>query len=251
MGGSKLAVGIATILITPFLFVAALPALLLTLGVRCKWKSVTPEVALYWLCGLALWLSEFHRRDICHLVLGAPLLIILCIHILSESRRKLVDLALQLLTISAVCLAGFNCCVVLAEGAHTSATRVGRVAVLGPDSAQVLSFLNEHVPPGADILIYPYCPTYYFLSATTNPTRYSIMMYNYNTSSQFQEVVRTLDQRQVRYVVWDTNFESKIGREVFPGSQPRSPDDLIIEPYLESHYKLVEDDHGIWIMERK
>jgi hypothetical protein len=26
---------------------------------------------------------------------------------------------------------------------------------------------------------------------------------------------------------------------------------LLMEPYLESHYKLVEDDHGVRVMERK
>ena len=248
-GGGAWSVTIAAILITPFLFIAALPPLMLLVGVRYKWKSVTPEIALYWLCGWALWLSEFHRKDIEHLVFGSPLLIILFVHGLAGSHRKLANAALQLLAISGVCLAGFHCCVVLAAGAHTSATRVGKVAVLGQEA--VLKFLNENVSPGEEILIYPYGPTYYFLSATTNPTRYSLLIYNYNTPSQFQEVVGILDRRRVKYVIWDTTFESRIAKYVFPGSQPRSPNDLIIEPYLESHYRLVEDDGGIHIMERK
>jgi hypothetical protein len=76
-------------------------------------------------------------------------------------------------------------------------------------------------------------------------------MYNYNTPSQFREVIDILDQRRVRYVIWDTNFGPKVAGEIFPGSWPRSPRDLILEPYLESHYRLVEDDSGIHIMERK
>ncbi len=50
---------------------------------------------------------------------------------------------------------------------------------------------------------------YYFLSGTTNPTRYSLLIYNYNTPAQFHEVIRVLDQHKVRYVVWNTNFETK------------------------------------------
>lgn len=39
--------------------------------------------------------------------------------------------------------------------------------------------------------------------------------------------------------------------DIFPGMQPKSPNDLTMKPYLESHYKQAEDDHGIHIMERK
>jgi hypothetical protein len=208
---------------------------------------VAPEIALYWLCGWALWLSEFHRRDIYHLVFGSPLLIVLCIHALTTSRMKLANSALQLLAISAVCLAAFNF-FLMAALAHPTATRVGTFTVFGEEKA--LAFLNEHVAPGEEILVYPYCPSYYFLSATTNPTRYSFLQYNYNTASQYQEVLSILERRRIRYVIWDTASETRDADN--PSKlQPRGPNDLIIEPYLESHYKLVEDDHGVWIMERK
>jgi hypothetical protein len=51
-------------------------------------------------------------------------------------------------------------------------------------------------------------------------------------------------------VIWDTTLESK-AKINFPGSQPTNPRDLIIEPYLESHYTVVKDDQGILVMERK
>lgn len=247
-GGSGWAVAIAVILITPFMFVAALPALMVIIGIKYKWKTITPEITLYWLCGWAFWLSEFHRKDIEHLVFGSTLLVILCVHALTRSHGRLAKISVQILAISAVCLAGFNCCFALVAGAHVSTTRVGRIAILGQES--VLKFLNEHVSPGEDILIYPYAPTYYFLSATTNPTRYSLLMYNYNTRAQFQEVVQCLEQRKVKYVIWDTTFPARASHN-FPGLQPSNPSDLIIEPYLESHYKLVEDLNGIHIMERE
>jgi hypothetical protein len=247
-GGGRLAVVVASILCTPLFFVASLPLLLLCIGIGYKWKSVTPEIALYWLCGWAFWLSEFHRKDIEHLVFGSPLLIILCIHALTKSRRKLANAAVQIIAIAAVCLAGLNCCTVLYVGAHSTTTRVGKVAVLEQEA--VLKLLDEHVSQGEDILYYPYGPTYYFLSATTNPTPYSFLQYNYNTPAQFREVVDILEQRRVRYVIWDTTFATRAA-ENFPGMQPKSSNDLIMEPYLESHYKMVEDDHGIHIMERK
>jgi len=245
---SGLPVAIVAIMITPFLFVAALPALMLLVSIRYKWKSISPEIALYWLCGWALWISEIHRKDMEHLVFGSPLLILLSIYALTQSRRRLADLALQILAISTVCLAGFNCCTVLFMGATPITTRVGKMGVNG--SAPVIRFMNEQIAPGEELLVYPYSPGYYFLSKGTNPTRYSFLTYNYNTPAQFHEVVSVLDRQRVKWVIWDTTLLSKIA-DTFPGSQPKSPDGYIVEPYLESHYKLVEDYDGIHIMERK
>jgi 4-amino-4-deoxy-L-arabinose transferase-like glycosyltransferase len=249
-GGGIAAIAPAAILITPLAFVAALPLFLLLVAMRCKWKSIPPLLALYWLCGWAIWFAEFHRRDIDHLVFGSPLLILLCIHTLTEIRGKLAHAALQILAICAVCLASFNCCVVLFAGAHTTETRVGRAALIGKGPDRVLRFLDEHLSPGEAIFSYPYFPTYYFLSAANNPTRYSILMYNYNTPAQFREVVSVLEQRRVRYVIWETTFAEQAEND-FPGMIPNNPADLILEPYLESHFKQVENDDGIRIMERK
>jgi hypothetical protein len=91
---------------------------------------------------------------------------------------------------------------------------------------------------------------YYFLSGTTNPTRYSLLMYNYNTRSQFRNVIRILDRRSVRYVVWDTKFETKAS-QYFSAAMNRPAGGLVIEPYLESHYRIVKDVDGVRIMERK
>ena len=243
---------VAAFLIAPLLFIAALPALvpfsalLVTLSGKMKVRTLSPEIVLYLLCGAALWLSEIHRKDIVHLVFGSPLLILLCIYFLSLGRNKLCDLAFQLLTITAVWLGMFNFIGVLS--AHTITTRVGSIAVFKDSPA--LAFLNTHVGANDEIFVYPYAPTYYFLSATSNPTPFSLLLYNYNTSSEFHEVISILDRRRVKYVIWDTPILAYTAVS-FPGAQPKSPSDLIMEPYLESHYRAISEDHGIRIMERK
>jgi hypothetical protein len=230
----------------PLLFVAILPALLLLLGVPSRWNVKRPDILLYWLCGVAIWLSELHRMDMPRVVFGSPLLIILGVHFLTEYRAVVAKSALQILQISAASLSIFNLlCVLLA--AHTVPTRIGSVKML--KDAPVLAYLDEHVAPGEEIFAYPYCPRYYFLSATINPTPYSILVYNYNTPSQFQDVVRILEQRKVKYVLWDNNF-AQATVDVFPGSTQAPPGGFIVEPYLESHYKLVQIVGGIRIMER-
>jgi hypothetical protein len=237
----------ASVLIVPFLFVAVLPALLPALAARSIRSRIRPEIVLFWLCGIALWLSEFHRKDIFHLVFGSPLLIVLCVYYLQQYRAKVADLALQILAIAATCLAAFNFFVALS--ARPMTTRVGSVAVF--KNVPGLTVLNERVRPGEEVFAYPYCPMYYFLSATANPTRYGGLLYNFNTPGQFDEVVRVLEQRRVRYVLWDTHFQEKEVPALFPASARISPGALIVEPYLESHYKVVWADADTRLMERQ
>jgi hypothetical protein len=244
-GGSHWMVAIAAVLITPFMLVAALPVLLPVLGLQPRRDAARPEILLYWLCGWALWLSEIHRKDICHLVYGSPLLMILFVCLVGRYAGQLGNMALQVLSISAICLAVFNLFTVVT--AHAVATRVGSVAMFNDDP--VLTFLDHHVAPGTEIFAYPYCPMYYFLSATKNPTRHSILMYSYNTPYEFHQVVQTLDQHRVKYVVWDSNFAKRAG--AYFNIQPYISQTPILEPYLESHYRLVQDFNGMRIMERK
>jgi hypothetical protein len=115
----------------------------------------------------------------------------------------------------------------------------------------VLAFLDNHAAPGTEIFSYPYCPMYYFLSSTTNPTRYSLLLYNYNTPAQFREVIGVLEERKVKYVLWDTSFQAKAASTIYSATMYRPAGGLLLEPYLESHYKVVKDFDGALIMERK
>jgi 4-amino-4-deoxy-L-arabinose transferase-like glycosyltransferase len=245
--GVRWGLPLALVLILPFLFVVVLPALVVGLGVPRGKENLRPEILLYWLCGWAMWLSEFHRRDIAHLSAGSPLLILLCVYFLTENRGKIAESALQLFTISACALAVINLFIVLC--AHPVPSRVGTVATFKPDP--VRTFLDSHVARGTEIFSYPYCPMYYFLSDTTNPTRYSLLIYNYNTPSQFQEVIRVLDQRKVKYVLWDSSFQTKAAANFYSAKMYRPAGGFILEPYLESHYRVVQDVDGMRIMERK
>jgi hypothetical protein len=244
--GFRWTVVTASILILPFLLVAALPVLLPVLAFRYRRNAAQPEILLLWLCGVALWLSEFHRKDIPHLVFGSPLLMILFVFYLQQYRAKLADLALQILAMSATCLACFN--LFLALSARPVATRAGSVALLKSDP--VITVLQSKADAGEEIFAYPYCAMYYFLSATANPTRYSVLVYNYNTRSQFDEVVTVLDRRRVRLVVWNKGFERNV-KTRFPGTMRAREQELIVEPYLESHYKVVWEDADNRLMERR
>ena len=230
----------------PFALVAALPVLLPILGIFRGKDNFRPEILLYWLCGAALWISEFHRRDLAHIVAGSPLLIVLLVYFLSQYKIKISEFAINLLMVSACALVVANLFIVLcAQSVHT---RVGTIAMFKQDPA--LKFLDARVPPGTEIFIYPNAAMYYYLSGTTNPTPYSILMYNYNTPSQFQEVIRLLEQRRVRYVLWSLNFGKKAS-PYFSPAMNKPADGLVMEPYLESHYRVVMDEDDLRMLERR
>ena len=244
-GGFPWLIPLAVVMFLPILYVAALPIILPLVGGRFRWHLNDPQVQLLWLSGLAIWLSELHRTDMTHLVFGSPLLMILSIHFLTNYTGKLADAVLQLITISAVCLAGFN--LLLLAASHKVETRMGSIRMF--NNAAALKFVEEQVQPGEEIFAYPYAPSYYFLSSTVNPTRFSIMAYNYNTSEQFQEVIRVLDRDEVKFVVWDVGFQ-QIESTVFVSAFPPR-DQQILEPYLESHYDLIRVIDGKRMMKRK
>ena len=237
----------AAVCFVPFLFAAALPAISIVLAVVNRRAMLNPMLMLYGLCGAALWLSEYHRKDISHLVMGSPLLIILCIHFLAEDPRSAAKFALQPLLIGASCLATLN--LLLTFYAHPTPTRVGTVAMYRTDP--ILAYIDEHIKPGAEVFIYPYYPIDYFLTDTVNPSRFTGFAYRYNTTEQFQETVQTLDRRKVPYVVWDTTQFDRMVPEAFPSLPKTSKSEYIIEPYLESHYRVLSEHQGILFMQRK
>ena len=99
-----------------------------------------------------------------------------------------------------------------------------------------LDFLNAHVKPGEPIFVYPSIPMYYFLSGARNPTRYSILMYGINTDAQFREAVRSLEESRPRYVIWDRSYPRWI-KKWFPAYRALAAASLIVEPYLNEHYR--------------
>ncbi len=239
-------IALATVLILPFLLVALIPAVLLLSVRELRSRPVKPSTLLCVLAGWAVWLSEIHRMDIYHLAFGCPLLLVVCVGLLGEHGARFSRWALQVLTISAACLMTVS--LLQAVTAQTVSTRVGPIGVLRPEP--LLQYVDAHVQPDEEILFYPYCPEYYFLTATKNPTRYSILVYNYNTATEFQEAVHRLEQRRVKWVIWDGSFDDHTFKTVFPGMSPMPAKAQIIEPYLQSRYKQVASMEGFRILLR-
>lgn len=244
LNGSTL---LASFLIVPFLYVAALPGIVAVQWLMVRRRALTGLGGLYLVCGIALWFSEWHRHDIYHLVFASPLLLVVSLGLWSDTECRTAKMGRQLLAVTAGTLAVVN--LLVAVTVHEVPTRVGRVGV--SKDTRLLAALQAHTRRGEEIFVYPYRPLYYFLTNTVNPTRYLTLTYNYNTSAEFRDAIRTIEERRVRVVVWDRRFQTETAPKVFSSAAVSPPDGFLMEDYLRAHYREVEEIDGVSVMERR
>lgn len=237
---------VASILIVPFMFIAVTPGVVVV-GTLRQFRSPDPAVLLCALGGTAMWLSELHRMDIYHLVFGCPLLLVVCIRTLGNIQLQPAEVGLQILGVCTVTLMAVNLFQVAV--ATSAQTKVGRVGLLKPDP--VLTFMQTKLQTGDTVFFYPYCPIYYFLTGAKNPSRYSILVYGYNTPDEFADAVQSLERQRTEYVVWDSNFETRTFSAVFPKTTLPHQDQQVMEAYLKSKYIQIADVSGYLIMQRR
>ena len=245
---APLAYGAADFFLLPFLVITALPVLLAIFAATLRDKAFNRATLPYWLAGAALCAAEIHRPDVPHLIYGSPLFLILFVYLCMKRENRLWRYGVHALTLSIVLFAAFNA--LIPQAARTSVvTRRGTVRTFAGDAA--LDFLDRQTRPGDAVFIYPYYPMYYFLSGTTNPTRFSILVYQYNTDSQFREAISDLEQSKARFVLWDTVVDGPNLKRWFPAYRHPSEESLLMEPYLNEHYHLIDTKNGFRVLERK
>ncbi len=241
-----ISIPLAIIAALPFLSGLFMAFLLRKISIIRDGRSVP-----YWVTGSALWASEMQRLDMHHLIFGSPLLLIPLFSLLntfSKDNGLLSRLGAILITVPLLLLGTYKF-VVASSAPYKMDTRRGTVRTFTRDTA--LQFLNEVVPAGEQVFIYPYLPMYYFLADVENPTRYSILMYNINTDAQFQETIAALERNKVRYVLWDTFVEGPNFKIWFPNYVHPPKERLHLEQYLEAHYQVIDIRNGFRILRRK
>jgi len=92
---------------------------------------------------------------------------------------------------------------------------------------------------------------YYFLADIRNPTRHTILLYNLHTEQQFRDAIASLENKKVRYVLWDTVVEDRNMKTWFPTYQSPPPEQHWMEKYLEARYEVTGVKNGFRIMRRK
>ena len=243
--GSHVLAVFAPFLVEPRVLIVALP-FLLTVLMALRWRAVIePKILLYTLCGWAMLLSEIHRKEVGHLTSGSPLLLIVFFFLVMQYKEKAADIVMQLVGICSVALAIFNLMLVLA--ARPLHTRVGTVWTY--KNWPALQYLEKHTHPGEYVFCFQYCPSYYFLDEARDPTRYSLLTYNYNTEAQFREAIRDIQKHKVKYVLWQTGPAIEEVYRLLPGADKTPPYGFIVDDYLRRHYhevKAFSDGMQVW-----
>jgi Dolichyl-phosphate-mannose-protein mannosyltransferase len=100
-------------------------------------------------------------------------------------------------------------------GAHHVTTRRGEITVPGKDT--VVDYVQAHVSHGEHIVVYPYLPLYYFLTATYSPTRYDYFQPGMHTVKQADEILSQLSSKRVGVILFEAGFAEKVPRS-WPGT---------------------------------
>jgi hypothetical protein len=132
-------------------------------------------------------------------------------------------------------------------------TRRGTVRVPARDT--VVEYLQTHVIAGEKIMVYPYLPLYYYLTDTTNPTRYEYFQAGMHTPQQAEGMLAQITSSHVPVVVFESSFWEKI-----PTSWPETKMSAIIRDpiadYIQREYRACKilhspDDWKFLFMVRK
>ena len=84
------------------------------------------------------------------------------------------------------------------------ATRRGTVTASKPD--EIVPYVQAHVSTDERMLVYPYAPLYYFLTATRSPAKLEYFQPGMNTREQAREMLDELSARPVRTVLYEAAF---------------------------------------------
>jgi hypothetical protein len=96
-------------------------------------------------------------------------------------------------------------------------TRRGIVLSSSTDDT-VIPYVQAHVPPGSELLVYPYLPIYNYLTATLSPARVDFFQAGMNTPQQAQEIIDSLKSHPNQAVLVEPGFGGK-----FASSWPNTP----------------------------
>jgi hypothetical protein len=96
--------------------------------------------------------------------------------------------------------------------------------------ADVVAVRDAITAAGAtDIFVYPSAAALYLMTETSNPTRFQLLMPDYNTAAQFAEVQEVLERERVPFVV----------RTLYLWGNKDDPAHDRLLPYLSDRYELV------------
>jgi 4-amino-4-deoxy-L-arabinose transferase-like glycosyltransferase len=190
--------------------------------------------------GLVLSVLAAGRADMLHLVYEGPPLFVVLGWLMEGPgiRSALLQSARPLVAgLLVVCFTAYGMAFLSNPlGAHERlVTRRGTLRASSPD--RLLQYVQEHVPAGAKILVYPYQPLFYFLTATFSPTRYDYLQPGFHAPSQFHEALGDLARDKTPVVLYDLGFTTDIVPVIWPSIPTGALAVDPLEDYIFAHYR--------------
>ena len=247
-----------------------LPALgawagLAMLGVA-GWRGAPVEpLAAYLLVGTLSLLAFYPRMDVAHAMFAGPPLLVVGACGIARAYRALARPAGVL--VRGLIFASLLLAPLAAVAPHVSwryatlvhadprAPRPPAYVPLGLERADVLApenvadsirgavrFVQAGTPPGQPFFAYPAVPMFYFLAERPNPTRFDHVIPGALTPDDRQHMIRDLDTRKPRYVLWVH------GGVVYWGTDPTDRD---LSDYVWGCYAQVANFPPYLMLERR
>jgi hypothetical protein len=202
---------------------------------------------------IGLWISVvIGRRDYQHFVYLFPLSAIFLAWILDgvvvPKSFRVLRMTLGAWAFISLPLISFSM-LLAANGAPDQIhARRGTLSTSGRDD--VIPYIEAHRNPGDQLFVYPYQPLYYYLTATTNPTRFDYIQPGLHSHSQVESAIQDLRANPGAPVLLSASFS-----EIVAIPWPSTPENVLAAPdpmslYIVKHYHtcqaLTSTTNGTW-----
>jgi hypothetical protein len=181
------------------------------------------------------------RADIIHFMYLAPLWYVVLAWVLGAplQRPALITARPYLLAYIAITFGLMGLALLLAATGAQNRIQTRRGVIKTSAKDTVIEYVQDHVPVGQQVLVYPYLPLYNYLTATRSPSRYDYFQRGMNTREQAQKIIASLQSHEARGVLFEPGFAEK-----FANSWPGTPLSAIandpVADYIVRNYRVCQ-----------
>ena len=242
-------------ILSPLLVLSALPIFALPVAaysaLRLRKSREASGACRYYLLvsaalfGVLLSTIATGRPDALHIVFEAPLFC-LVLGWMAEAAKTPFLRAARTLGVSYVLVSFGTLGGALLFGPLTAKyrleTRRGMLRAPAPYGA--FQYIQSRIKPGEKILVYPYQPLFYYLTATYNVSRYEYLFPGMNTPSQFEDMAREFKASRPRAALFNPCFSDSVARVCPNVSLKALAATDPVTGYLASHYRACRSFDG-------
>lgn len=207
------------------------------LAVTGRWLFKWRQLPALWIAGgWALLISTLPRFDSAHILYVSPVFFAMAAIQIAELQQRAAQIAIRVVTTIAMLAVGMFLTLDALQSFRIE-TAVGPVRAPKYERDLML-FLNAHVRQGDTLFVYPYKPILYFLTGTTNPTRYSYLQPGMMGPDDETRVLADLELAPPEHILVQEMHPDQILR-VWPSTDMTRVRYTRLEDFFHTHYRVV------------